>query len=108
MKNEVSTTHKLDFKCRPWHFDDGYVNFRVGTCGGLYRCDGNVFRILAIDNKEPGNGHFEDVLQWFEHSCKRDGYSLQFMEIMNPRFKKHLIEKRGFADIGNNGVQKTF
>ena len=59
-------------------------------------------------NEKPGNGHFSDVLEWFGHSCKRDKKHLAILDIMNPDFKVHLIEKRGFADIGDDNVIKEY
>jgi hypothetical protein len=52
-------------------------------------------------NDRPGNGHLEDMFEWFEHSCKRDNKALVIAEFFNERFKKHCIEKRGFTEIPN-------
>lgn len=109
------TTHKLDFEVAPWEPIPGFMNntenfyrFRVGTCHGLWRSTWISYDILAIDNEEKGNGHFEDVLEWFEQSCRRDKKCLRILEVMNKRFKTHLIEKRGFVDIKLDNVQKLF
>jgi hypothetical protein len=102
------TTHNLDFLARPWHRDESLVDFKVGTCNGLYYCDKKSFIILSIVNSIPSNGHFEDVLQWFEFSCKRENKTLKIIELMNGRFKTHLINKRGFLDIGNDSVEKLW
>lgn len=111
--------HNLTFEVAPWEF--GWVDpksnikrFRIGTCHGLWGSTKNSYFILAIDNRVKGNGHFEDVLEIFEHSCKRDGKHLMFLEFMNDRFLKHLITKRGFtiaAQMDNTegvSVIKTF
>lgn len=100
MKNAVITMHNLDFEVAPW--DDEFTAFRIGTCDGLYGynkdSEGNNLSIdiLAIQNREQGNGHFEDVMEWFEYAAKRDNLPLRFLEIMNPRFFIHLVKKRGF------------
>lgn len=99
----MKTSHTLDFECRPWGRDSQWTDFRVGTCHGLYRAKKEAYEILAIDNHEPGNGHFKDVMEWFEESCRRDGKALRFLEVINERFGRHLVEKRGFVweDISN-------
>lgn len=61
---------------------------------------------ISVINSQPGNGHLDDVFQWFESSCKRDKKALIVMELMNERFKKHLLEKRGFSDMGKDNVIK--
>lgn len=110
--NAVSTSHNLDFECAPWEPLPGFPNaenftrFRIGTCEGLWTSTLQTYDILAITNSIPGNGHFEDVLQWFENSCKRDGKHLRFLEIMNKDFKNHLIQKRGFKSQGLDNVIK--
>lgn len=94
--NSFQSTHKLEFLAKIWHIDPEYTQFKVGTCHGIYRYIRDTIEILAIYNNNPNNGHFEDVLEWFHNSAKRDGKHLQFSEILNPRFAKHLKDKRGF------------
>jgi len=102
------TAHKLDFEVAPWEFDDDWLRFRIGTCSGLWKATIEAYEILAIDNDEPGNGHFEDVLEWFEASCKRDKKKLQILEVWNEKFRHHLINKRGFLKISEEDVEKSF
>lgn len=66
------------------------------------------YEIVAIINSSPGNGHFEDVLEWFENSCRRDNKSLRFCEVWNQNFMKHLKENRGFIAQGRNNLVKNF
>lgn len=80
----------------------------MGTCEGVWLSTQVSYDILAVSNNQQGNGHFEDVLQWFEFSCRREGYVLRFLECWNKDFKKHLIEKRGFKDIGNDNVELKY
>jgi len=103
----LKTKHKLEFLCRPWRFDRELYEFQVGTIAGLWRATDTAYQIIAIVNNNKNNGHFEDVLEWFETSCKRDNKDLEFVEIWNGQFEKHLIEKRGFEPI-ENGVRKKF
>ncbi len=108
MKNAVITTHKLDFEAAPW-YDPDFVRFRVGTCKGLYMPAKSFLGLLAIENESPGNGHLTDVFEWFEYSAKTNKIPLQVMECMNKRFKRHLIDKRGFKEIkGTDHVEKKF
>lgn len=95
---ELITTHDLPFEVAPW-INDEFHRFRIGTCTGLWRHTPESYDILAIDNESPGNGHFEDVLEWFEHSSKRDKKVFRFLQVWNVSFKKHLGEKRGFVCI---------
>lgn len=107
------STHKLDFEVAEYNapFNDGYkwMRFRIGTCEGLWTSDGKNYMILAVKNHTPNNGHFKDVLEWFENSCKRDKMNLVIMEFFsNQSFKKHLIEKQGFQPHQEDNVIKIF
>ncbi len=97
------TVHNLEFYARDWPRGDGTISeFKVGTVQGLYHSMKEFYEIIAIVNKEFGNGHFEDTLEWFETSCRRDKKKLRFGAIINERFAKHLVEKRGFTRIGED------
>jgi len=100
------SSHGLDFEVAPGRFE--WSQFRVGTCKGMWRSTDTSYDILAILNEEKGNGHLEDVFEWFENSCKRDNKDLKVLEVWNKDFKKHLIDKRGFIDIGGDNVIKKF
>lgn len=107
MKNDVMTTHRLDFLCA-----DGigaHKYFIIGTCQGQWGSTWDSYYILSVINSDPGNGHLEDVFQWFEHSCKRDSKNLLVLEILNSRFYCHLL-KRGFIPLDTDGdnVIKVF
>ena len=92
------TSHNLPFLVAPWKNPE-WRRYKVGTVSGLYNACSGHYQILTILNSSPGNGHFEDVLEWFENSCRRDNYNLLFLEVWNKRFLKHLIEKRGFKKV---------
>ena len=114
MKNAVVTKHKLDFEVAEWKYSDKISLFRVGTCHGQWfwhkmKTFGPILCILSIINDEPGNGHLDDVFQWFEESAKRAGCYLMIMDFHNERFKQHCIEKRGFTEVpGTDHVVKLF
>lgn len=93
------STNKLDFEVADWPYDQDYKQFRIGTIEGLWGVTPVSYDILAITNKEPGNGHLQDVFDWFEMSCKRDNKNLRILEVWNKKFMNHLIEKRGFKSI---------
>lgn len=103
--NFVTTEHKLDFEVAEWNMPS-FTQFRIGTCHGLWRSTKDTYDILAIDNDEPGNGHLEDVFQWFESCCKRDKRDLMVLEVWNADFMKHLLTKRGFTSAGGYNVIK--
>jgi hypothetical protein len=103
----MKTTHNLEFFSTDIWIGD-FRKFQVGTVGGAWRATPISYEILALDNSQPGNGHMIDVIEWFEASCKRDKRSLRILECWNLGFKKHLIEKHGFTDIGNNQIEKTW
>lgn len=105
---DFKSTNDLPFECRPWVRNPEWMDYRIGTCTGLYSTSMISYDILAVQNSKQGNGHFQDVLDWFENSCRRDGKSLKFLELMNDELKDHLINKRGFLDIGNNNLEKHF
>lgn len=95
------SSHDLQFESRAWVRDPRFQEFRIGTCHGQWLVDSSkghkAYVILSVINESPGNGHFDDVLEWFEQSAKRDNYALEFWEIMNENLFKHLCLKRGFA-----------
>lgn len=110
--NVLVTQHKLDFETAPFWFNRKgeplNIRFRVGTCHGLYCSTERTYDIIAIENSEKGNGHLEDVFQWFENSCKRDRKNLRVVAILNNKFRNHLISKRGFHNQGPDNVIKYF
>lgn len=73
--------------------------FRVGTCRGIYTWDNSMYAILSIVNEKEGNGHFNDVIEWFENSCKRDKKDFQFLHVWNEKLKNKLINKYGFENF---------
>lgn len=107
MTVEFKTTHNLEFQIAHWIFQD-FIRFRIGTCHGLWRSTDDAYEILAVNNDQPGNGHFNDVLEWFEHSCKRDGKALMILEVWNKMFAKHLATKRGFTYQSEDNLIKRF
>jgi hypothetical protein len=108
LQKEFRSSHNLIFETAPFQYDPTVTRFRVGTCDGIYTVAPGAYVIIAVTNSEPGNGHLDDVLEWFERSCRREGYSLRIAEFQNMRFKKHLIEKLGFKPYGINDVEKVF
>jgi hypothetical protein len=93
------SSHKLIFEVAPWKHDKHIQLYRVGTCNGQWFVSDLAYHILSVENSCPGNGHLDDVFEWFEQSCKRDRMPLMIMDFFNQRFKEHCINKRGFIPI---------
>lgn len=109
--NAIITEHQLDFEAAPWNNpanDEGWLLFRVGTVNGQWRPGLDKIEILSIVNDVPGNFHLNDLFEWFEFACKKYKVPLLIREVMNARFKKHLIGKRGFIEHGTDDVIKYF
>lgn len=76
---------------------ESWIDFRCGSCRGIYRCQEGEFQILAVQNTKK-NDNFDRVLEWFKNSAKRDSCKISFLEVGNPKLKAKL-EAQGF--IGN-------
>lgn len=99
------TKHNLPFEAAPSPyniFNDGHQLFRIGTCEGQWGFTPDSYYILSVKNSAKGNGHLDDVFEWFEYSCKRDNRNLLVLECLNNTFYKHLIDKRGFIALDKN------
>lgn len=115
-QNQCITTHKLDFGSCPWinpltkQPSEDWMLYKIGTVTGQWGCTPDAYIILSFLNHNPGNGHLDDVFEWFEHSCRRDKRNLIIMDIMNSRFLMHLLAKRGFTQLDSecNHVIKIF
>jgi len=105
---EFKTKHSLEFEAAPWPRNESIMLFRIGTCEGQWFVTENAYCIISILNSKPGNGHLQDVFEWFENSCKRDKRALIVLECMNENFRQHLLTKRGFKDMGRTNVIKEF
>ena len=131
--NPMTTTHNLEFRATNWRslgsetarildtfgasdsirnflsaiskIDHQVQLFKVGSCNGVWYATPTEYRILFVCNGEKGNGHFTDVLEWFEESARRDKRTLVFEEVINDRLRKHLVEKKGFKERGRDCVK---
>lgn len=107
---QFKSKHNLNFEVAPYEIqlsdEIQWMRFRIGTCEGLWRATDAAYQILAFRNNEPNNGHFTDVLQWFENSCIRDKKCFEILEVMNDRLKSHLINKQGFKEYGSVNLRK--
>ena len=126
MKNAITTKHKLDFYIGEWKPKKSWISwlldrlenkdeypfiswhlYRVGTVSGQWRETPEAFEILSFLNDTPGNGHLEDVFEWFEFACKLAKKPLRIREFTNKKFKQHCIEKRGFKELNKNDLIKV-
>lgn len=107
---DFKSTHGLPFLSAKWvnpANDEGWLIFKIGTVNGQWRATPDSYEILSVINDEPGNGHFQDVFDWFENSCKRDKKDLKILECWNAKLATHLKTKRGFQHVfGTNNVVK--
>lgn len=97
------TEHNLQFESAE-HPKYGQL-YRCGTCEGQWGNNRDSYYILSIINNSPGNGHLNDLFQWFEFSCKRDNKNLLVLHCFNKKFHNHLITKRNF--IAMDEVQEN-
>jgi hypothetical protein len=107
------STHNLLFEAAESPYailDSDHQMFRIGTCEGQWGYTTDSYYILSVTNKEQGNGHLDDVFEWFENSAKRDGRNLLVLECLNNKFYQHLLNKRGFKplDKEQNNCIKIF
>lgn len=106
---DFKSSHQLEFLSRHWANPintEGWQEFMIGTCHGQWRATATSYDILTVINSEPGNGHFEDVLEWFERSCKRDKKALRILEVWNRKLAIHLLLKREFkCEFGDNFIK---
>lgn len=108
---QFKTTHNLPFLSANWanpFNTEGWQVFKIGTCNGQWVSTEKTYDILSVINDNPWNGHFTDVLEWFENSCKRDKRSLRILEVMNEKFARHLVIKKGFTYQSGNNLIKRF
>ena len=109
MKNDFKTTHNLIFWSAPWDRDPTIQVFKIGTCKGQWIATDFTYDIISVINETPGNGHLEDVFEFFERSCRRDKRALRIREFFNEPFRQHCINKRGFVPVvGSSDLIKVF
>lgn len=107
--NAITTKHNLDFLATHWHRDPRVMVYKVGTCSGQYQFIDGKLVLISVINDQPGNGHLDDVFEWFEFAARSQHVPLVIAEFFNDRFKKHCIDKRGFKQIpGTDNVIKKY
>lgn len=74
----------------------GFFGFRVGTCEGLWRATPDAFEILAVVNRERGNGHFAQAMKWFELSAIREKKKIRLLQTFNFKLYWQSIRKHGY------------
>lgn len=85
---------------------DGWRNYRVGTCIGLYRDAGDAYEVLSIINSKPGNKHLEATFAHFYTSCKRDKRDFVIREVMNPKLATKLVKMGFTCKIENDYIKR--
>jgi len=97
----------LPFQSRPWHRDPTWNDAHVGTVCIQWRCTPEAYEILCIVNGEPGNGHFQQAMLWFEQSCIRNNRYLRIREVWNKTLAMKLV-KHGFTYAQGDDMVKRF
>lgn len=82
-------------------------HFKVGTCRGMYAMGNREIKVIYIANEQPGSGHTDDVIEWIEHSAKKEGYNVRFTGIEHPGFRNHLVKTRGYLKKGKGDLVKV-
>jgi hypothetical protein len=110
IQEEVPVINTIPFESRPWDSpinDEGWQEFRVGTCRGQWRATPDSYELLGIKNHTPGNGHFQQAMIWFEQSCIRDKRYLRIREVWNKNLAAKLV-KHGFTFAQGDDMVKRF
>jgi hypothetical protein len=111
IEDGFKSSHNLEFLSAHWNNpfnQEGWQIFKIGTCNGQWTSTNDSYDILSVINDDPGNGHFDDVLEWFEQSCIRDKKALRILEVWNKELAKHLVTKRGFTYQSEDNLIKRF
>jgi len=104
--NTIKTKHNLDFLVK--ESKEYGLLYKIGTCHGIWGFTDDFYYILSVINEKPGNGHLEDVFEWFYNSCNREGVNLVMLECHNQDFYKYLIDKKEFKALDDSNVIKVF
>ena len=106
---EFKTSNNLDIEITvtdmPYEDCGFWKQFNIGTCIGTFGEQEHYIEIFGISNKNKGNGHLNDVLEYFEYICVKKNKNLYITHFENQGFKNHLINKRGFAGQGNSVIK---
>lgn len=83
--------------------------FQVGTVTGIIQESLFSLDICLIKNKVKQNGHLEDAIHCLTELSKQGTVDLRVIDIINPKFKQHLIDKYGFRQTRlRDIVSKTY
>lgn len=82
-----------------------YRQFHCANIDGLWELDESTIIIVAIQNKKPHDGSFQTFMKQVYKKCSKEQKHLFFAEILNDRFKEHLISKHGFTFIEKMNVE---
>lgn len=97
---KFKSSHKLKFFTAP-HIvggaPSGMEKFEIGTVHGLWVQSRMSIDIFACINDEPGNGHMDDVFEWFFEIAKEGALAVRIVNVSAVKFRNDLIEKWGFT-----------
>lgn len=104
---KFKSPHKLKFKTAPHLIGGaptGMEKFIVGTCHGLWVQHNLSVDMWAVINEKPGNGHMDDVIEWFFQIAKAGNVPIRVMDISNKTFYDELVEKWKFLPTDHPNV----
>ena len=90
-------TSRVVLKCGTRWLDSDMQAWKCGTCKGLWIIEPDRIMVSAIRNDCPHNGHFETFIKRVERFAAIQEKDLYFISFINPRLKKHLIN-RGYDE----------
>lgn len=80
---------------RPWYFDDIKL-YHWETIFGIAKIEDNKLQIIAIENKEMGNGKFLEFIEMIEQCCRETGIGFGVYEFFNPNLRTW-FSRRGYV-----------
>lgn len=97
---KFKSSHKLKFRTAPHVIagaPTGMEKFEIGTVHGLWVQSKMSIDIFACINDEPGNGHMDDVFEWFFEIARTGALAVRIVNVSSVTFRNQLIEKWKFA-----------
>lgn len=110
-KGTFKSTHALKFRSAAHLIggvDTGMNKFEIGTVHGLWNASTLSIDIFACINNEPGNGHLDDVFEWFFAIAKEKGLPVRVTNVSSPTFREQLIEKWKFIPTNDRDTLLRF
>lgn len=95
-KPKFRSTHGLKFKTMPHIIAGAFTGaerFEIGTVHGIWNVSTFSVDVFACINDEPGNGHMDDVFEWFFSIATERGLPVRVTNVSSEDFRQQLIDK---------------